>query len=109
VVKVCNDYRSKYKIASTTLPALATECHTICIVRDPDWASSRLDSKPHLRLVFDNALAGCEIVVSIIDDEVENLMKSAGDDVSRQPSRMERVRYVWNEDTMKELLQQARG
>jgi hypothetical protein len=118
VVKQCNDFRSKYKIASITLPAIATECHTICIAlsqiealfdRDPNGTSARLNSKAHLRLVFENALTGCAIVVSIIDDEVEKLMKSAQDDVSGQPSRMARVKYVWNEDTMKELLQQARG
>jgi hypothetical protein len=116
VVKQCNDFRSKYKIA--TLPAIATECHTICIAlsqiealfdRDPNGTSARLNSKAHLRLVFENALTGCAIVVSIIDDEVEKLMKSTQDDVSGQPSRMARVKYVWNEDTMKELLQQARG
>src|SRR5437762_6541561 len=105
VVKNCNDYRNKYKVSSITLPAIASECHTISIAlsqihelfdRDPNRTISKLPE--HLRPIFDNALAGCEIVISVIDDEIRKLNSSADGNTLINPSRVARIKHVWSED-----------
>jgi len=113
--KNCNDYWNKYKVSSITLPAIVTECNTIAINlsqihalfdRDPDGTTSKLSNTPHLIPVFENALVGCGIVLSVIDDEIEKLSRSAR---KGKFPRMARIKYVWNEAKMKELLSQVRG
>ena len=116
--KNCNDYWNKYKVSSITLTAIATECSTISISlsqihalfdRDPDRTTSKLSNTPHLISVFDNALKACGIVLSVIDDEIEKLSRSAGKEAVAKFPRIARIKYVWNEAKMKELLSQARA
>jgi len=104
------ELRSRYSDASITITAIYSESMIISaslsqvqglLLRDA------LQRKPDLRSAFDTALTGCMVVFSCLDDEVRGLIGKAasGSDLDR----MDRVRIVWKEDRMKELLQQLRG
>ena len=65
-----------------------------------------LRSKPQLYETFDQALTGCRVVYTCLEEEVGKLAdKAAGDYLGRR----DRIKYLWKEDTFKELLHQIRG
>ncbi len=53
-------------------------------------------------MTFDQAITGCMLVYSVLEDEVQKLYARA-DSVSG------RIRYLWREEAMKDLLHQIRG
>ena len=64
--------------------------------------------RPGLLNAFDIALTGCAVVLSFIDYEVDSIKTAVpGTDFNWK----EKVKGLWNEDTMKELArqQQQRG
>ena len=72
------------------------------ISKDPEAVQSTLIFRPELERTFDQGLAGCVLVLSILDDEAQKLYDGADSAVGR-------AKYVWKEQTMNELLQQISG
>lgn len=63
-------------------------------------------SKPQLLETFDRALTGCRVVYGCLEEEVRDLVtKTENDDLGFK----DRARFLWREDTFKELLTQIRG
>jgi hypothetical protein len=65
-----------------------------------------LQSKPQLLETFDRALTGCRVVYGCLEEEVRELVvKADADDLKFK----DRAKFLWKEDTFKELLTQIRG
>lgn len=117
--KALYDLREKYKDAQVIISAIYTESTVISaslsriqslVLQDPDALSKQLQFRPELETVFDTALTGCMVVFSVLDDEVQKLTTAGADAVgSAKLGFKAKARYLWNEATMKELLQQIRG
>jgi hypothetical protein len=105
--------RDKFKGAQITISAIHSESAVISaslghiqtlILKDPDTLSSNFTSRPELEGAFDTSLTGCALIFSILDDEVQKLQGSGGE---MGPAK--RMKIMWKEELMKELLQQIRG
>lgn len=114
--KALYDLRGKYKSAQTTISAICSECTVISasltrirslVVQNTDVLSTQLSFRPELGTAFDTALTGCMVVFRVLDDEVKKLT-SGGDGTAKLGFKV-KARYLWDEETMKELLQQIRG
>jgi hypothetical protein len=65
-----------------------------------------LQNKPQLLETFDRALTGCRVVYGCLEEEVRDLViKAENDDLKFK----DRAKFLWKEDTFKELLTQIRG
>jgi hypothetical protein len=65
-----------------------------------------LREKPQLVETFDRALTGCRVVYGCLEEEVRELrIKAENNDLKFK----DRARFLWKEDTFKELLTQIRG
>ena len=65
-----------------------------------------LREKPQLLETFDRALTGCRVVYGCLEEEVRELrIKAENDELKFK----DRARFLWKEDTFKELLTQIRG
>jgi hypothetical protein len=111
--KAVSTLRDKFKGAQITISAIHSESTVISaslghiqslILKDPETLSSIFTSRPGLEGAFDTALTGCALVFSILDDEVQKLQGDGG-----EIGAAEKMKIVWKEETMKELLQQIRG
>lgn len=109
--KTLYSLRGKYQNASITITAIYSETTVIgvslgkiqsIVLKHQESIASDFQTRPELESTFDSALTGCMLVYSILDDQVLRL--SAGGE-----SVFGRAAIVWNEDDMKELLQQIRG
>jgi len=109
--KAISGLRDKYKNAGMMITAIYTELTVVSaslghiqglISRDSASLESSLQSRPELRQTFDQALTGCVLIFSVLDDEVQKLYEGANKVVGR-------ATYMWKEEAMKELLQQIRG
>ena len=110
--KAVSALHDKFKNAQITISAIHSESTVICasltliynlILRDPETLRSNFATRPELEGAFDTALTGCALVFSVLDDEV---LKLQGDG---ELNVVGKVKIVWKDDTMKELLQQIRG
>jgi hypothetical protein len=65
-----------------------------------------LQNKPQLLETFDRALTGCRVVYGCLEEEVRDLVvKAEADELKFK----DRAKFLWKEDTFKELLTQIRG
>ena len=103
------DLRERYKDASVLITAIYSESMVIAASLSQVQnllQHDALQQKPQLLETFDRALTGCRIVYGCLDEEVRDLV----DKVERNDLRFkDRARYLWKEDTFKELLTQIRG
>ncbi|KNG48332.1 ankyrin repeat-containing protein [Stemphylium lycopersici] len=103
------DLRSRYKDASVLITAIYSESQVVAAslsqvqtLLDHD----ALRQKPELLETFDRALTGCRVVYACLEEEVRELVvKAENDDLKFR----DRARFLWKEDTFKELLTQIRG
>jgi hypothetical protein len=103
------DLRSRYKDASVLITAIYSESMVIAaslsqiqnlLHRDA------LQQKPELLETFDRALTGCRVVYGCLEEEVRDLVAKAEND---ELKFKDRAKFLWKEDTFKELLTQIRG
>lgn len=66
-----------------------------------------LHERSELFNTFDQALTGCVLVYSVLDDEVTRLYNGAGKE--GVAAMLNRVKFLWKEETMKDILTQIRG
>ena len=110
--KAISGLRDKYKNAGTTITAIYTELTVVSaslghiqglISTNPATLEDNFQSRPELQRTFDQALTGCVLIFSVLDDEVKKLCEPVGKGL------LGRVAYLWKEEVMKDLLQQIRG
>ncbi|KAH7112167.1 hypothetical protein B0J11DRAFT_542786 [Dendryphion nanum] len=110
------ELRAKYKDASMTITAIYTESNVIatslaCIqglcTTNPDALRSTLQTRPEITETFDQALTGCILVYSVLEDEVHRLY--SGIHQVGFGGTMGRLRLLWKEEAMQEVLTQIRG
>jgi benzoyl-CoA reductase/2-hydroxyglutaryl-CoA dehydratase subunit BcrC/BadD/HgdB len=121
-VKQCNDLRGHYKAADRTLRSIATEASTLrtsthqlqhLMQRDPAALSSRWDFESMLPQTFEAAIQAFNGVLDALLRELEKF-KSSSSDMARQFSestltRGLKIKLLWNESTMQDLLIQLRA
>lgn len=115
VVKVAHDIRGKYKGASVTIASIATECATVRtgLSQLQKVATKTNDFDEDTADTFETVILGCTLTMSVLNDYVAELTESMGEVNAEvgiaQPSRMAKMKLLWNESEMKELLHQLRG
>jgi hypothetical protein len=103
------DLRSRFKDASILITAIYSESMVIAASLSQLQGllqQDALKNKPLLHETFDRALTGCRVVYVCLDEEVRELARKADND---NLNFKDRTKYLWKEDTFKELLQQIRG
>ena len=114
--QTCNTLLSKYKHAPQTLASIYTECTTVKLAlshvywlvnSNAELLSSQLDAQGPLAETFDVALTGCTVTFSLLDVELQKLCQQNKEKESS--SAKERIRFVWNEDLARSLLDDMRG
>jgi hypothetical protein len=103
------DLRSRYKDASVLITAIYSESMVIAASLSQIQnllQHDALQKKPQLLETFDRALTGCRVVYGCLEEEVRDLVvKVENDDLKFK----DRAKFLWKEDTFKELLTQIRG
>lgn len=103
------DLRERYKDASVLITAIYSESMVIAASLSQVQNLLQHDSiaqKPQLLETFDRALTGCRVVYGCLEEEVRDLVEKA----QRNDLKFkDRARYLWKEETFKELLTQIRG
>ncbi|KAH7074864.1 hypothetical protein BKA63DRAFT_323770 [Paraphoma chrysanthemicola] len=103
------DLRSRYKDASILITAIYSESMVIAASLSQVQnllQHDALQSKPQLLETFDRALTGCRVVYGCLEEEVRDLVAKADAD---ELKFKDRAKFLWKEDTFKELLTQIRG
>lgn len=113
---MCSGLITKYKTAPTILASIRTECITVksalsyvdwIIKRDADLLSSQFKAHSPLLEIFDVPLTGCALTFSLLDIELQKLYDRSKDHDSYKWK--DRMKYVWNEDQAKTILDHMRG
>jgi hypothetical protein len=103
------DLRFKYRDASVLITAIYAESQVIAASLSHIRSLLEHDTlrkKPELLETFDRALTGCRVVYVCLEEEVRELaLKAENDDLDFR----DRAKFLWKEDTFKELLTQIRG
>ena len=106
----------KYRNARTTIAALHSEITVIgasmqyinvIFEQHTDLAKTRFYENPALEQTFSAALAGCNLVLSCLDEEVEKILLEMGPEGSK--GLKGKAHLLWREDVMKDLLHTLRG
>jgi hypothetical protein len=114
--KALYDHREKYRDAPVLLVSICTESIIISVSLAQiqrlierslggDGLSDVWDTREDLPAVLDQALAGCMVVFSCLDDELRRVTGTASGEMGWK----ERVRLLWNEAKLSELLGALRG
>jgi hypothetical protein len=103
------DLRSRYKDANILITAIYSESMVIAASLSQVQTlihQDTLKAKPQLLETFDRALTGCRVVYGCLEEEVRELVAKAEAD---ELKFKDRAKFLWKEDTFKELLTQIRG
>jgi hypothetical protein len=115
-LKALYNLHEKYRNARATIAALHSEITVIgasmqyinvIFEQHPDLAKKRFYDNPESEQIFAAALAGCNLVLSCLDQEVEKILAGMGAGDSK--GRKGKAQLLWREDTMKDLLNALRG
>jgi len=119
-IRIIQDVRTKYKRAPLTMASIASECSTVSValsqlhyIEFP--LSGARDGNGTINPVvqsLDAVMMGCTVALSLIEDHLTDfrvVTEEASDDGQALLGKMAKVKFVWNEDEVKELLQQLRG
>ncbi|RFU76899.1 ankyrin repeat [Trichoderma arundinaceum] len=113
--KSLSDIRKGFHEAPMTLASMITECKTISAalthlqnltLGNPVALSPSIMSPETITESFDNALTGCMLILSALEAQLERFSQNEKPEDIRF---MQRVRLLWNEDTMSQLLENLRG
>ncbi|GME48290.1 Ankyrin repeat protein [Neofusicoccum parvum] len=114
--KELSTLRDKYQNAANTITAICAESSSISaslsqiqglLLRDAANLESHFHNRPELRETFDTALTGCTVVYACLEEEIQRLTAGARD--AEAVTWKVRCRFIWREDTMRDLLSQLRG
>ena len=119
IVKAGNDLATvlgEYQNAPRHVLLMSTECTVLAaglsqvqmLFSSGKITSHARDLPSSLLETLNLSLVGCTLVLSVLTKEIDNLTAgNASDDTTIKKSK--RIRYLWNEGTMKDLLDQLRG
>lgn len=109
----------KFKRAPLMMTSIGTECNLIHValsqVRSFDWSSmvgctdGRLEE---LTRATESIILGCQLTLSVIEEyaiELQDYVEGSPLSPTEQMGIMARVRVLWKEEEMRELLLQLRG
>ncbi|KAH7050132.1 hypothetical protein B0J12DRAFT_600185 [Macrophomina phaseolina] len=111
-----SNLRDRYQNATSTITAICAESSSISaalsqiqglLLRDVSHLDSHFANRPELRETFDTALTGCEVIYACLEEEIQRLSANARD-ADAMTWRV-KCRFIWREDTMRDLLSQLRG
>ncbi|KAI0151621.1 hypothetical protein GGR57DRAFT_503888 [Xylariaceae sp. FL1272] len=114
--KALNDVKDKYQNAQLTISAIVTEATIISaslsriqtlILGNTAGVAEKLQ-RQDLETTLDAALTGCYVVFDVLEIEVRKLTEAS---VSQEHglSVMAKIRFVWSETAMQDILRQIRG
>ncbi|KAL8861213.1 MAG: hypothetical protein Q9178_002429 [Gyalolechia marmorata] len=115
--KALRDIKDKFQGASLTVSAICTETTIISaslsriqssLLGSPDEISDKLRQRPDLEATLDNALTGCYLVFDVLQAEIQKFTESKHSEFLN-PGLRAKLRYVWNETAMQDILTQMRG
>jgi hypothetical protein len=119
IVRILRDVGKKFKRAPLMMTSIATECSLIHGALDQlrafDWGSllaqgdGRLEQMTRLT---ETVILGCTLTLSVIEEyatELQDYVEGSKLSPTEQMGIMARVRVLWKEDEMRELLLQLRG
>lgn len=75
---------------------------------NPDGLSTKLQQRPDLESTLVQSLTGCYVIFDVLQAEVQKLIESSQPGSSEFGLRA-KLRYVWSESTMQDILTQIRG
>lgn len=110
------EIKESYDQAPMTVTSMATECKTITAALTHLQGltlekSAALSPGPtlsdNLATGFDEALTGCMLILSVLEAELRKIIEG-GEEFGNMTFR-KRVKHLWNEETMCQLLQHLRG
>ncbi|KAF2016485.1 hypothetical protein BU24DRAFT_409583 [Aaosphaeria arxii CBS 175.79] len=110
------ELREKYKDASMTITAIYSETNVLSTslahiqglcTRNPEALRTTLQEQPQLEATFDQALTGCVLVYSVLDEEIRRLYEGIRQE--GVAGAMGRMKFLWKEEAMKDVLMQIRG
>lgn len=114
--KVLDSFRQQYNIASVTISAICSETTIVSASLSQLQVILLQGSgaiKPELIPVLDTAITGCNVTFSCLEREVGKITAACPPGSSAtmvaEPSMKMKLKLLFNEDTMKELLQHIRG
>lgn len=116
IAKSLDDAKTKYSHASLMIASISSECSVLAVAlgqiekvvkRDNKNLSSKLDpATSDLNISLELALGGCRTILLSLDEEVKKITGAKGSHPLKWKSK---VKYVWNEAGMKDLLITLRG
>jgi hypothetical protein len=115
-IKSLHNLYEKYHSARRTIAALHVEVAVIgasmqfvnvIFEEHREIIKLRFTKIPELEHTFAAALAGCNLVLSCLDEDLEKILSSLGPEGSK--GRKGKARMLWREDSMKDLLLTLRG
>jgi hypothetical protein len=119
IVKILRDVGKKFKRAPLMMTSIATECSLIHVALDQlrtfDWTSLAAQGDGRLELMTrssETIILGCTLTLSVIEEyatELQEYVEGSKLSPTEQMGIMARVRVLWKEDEMRELLLQLRG
>jgi hypothetical protein len=116
-VHACNTLRGKWKNADQALRSISTEGSTLkasllqlshLMAQDPAALSSRWDATPLLPQTFQSAIESFERVLNDLQKELRKLNGASGRSTSTMLTGTLKLKYMWNEEAMKDILVQLR-
>jgi hypothetical protein len=112
IVKSIHDFRNKYKRASMTMVAIATECSLISVVLDElehldleQNLHSTHDRQQRIFSTIETVVLGCQLTLEAVSDNVAEIMESSDGHIDTGG----KVIFLFKEDEMKEHLVQLRA
>jgi hypothetical protein len=119
IVTILHNVGKKFKRAPLMMTSIATECSLIHValaqLRSFDWAviATHADGRQEqLTRATESIILGCTLTLSVIEEyaiELQDYVDGAPLSPTEQMGIMTRVRVLWKEDEMRELLLQLRG
>ena len=115
--KALYSIKDKFQGAALTIAAIYTETTIISaslsklqssLLSNREELADNLSRRPDLEATLDQALTGCFVVLDVLQAEVGKLTEACQTD-SLNITLKARLRFVWNESTMQDILKQLRG
>jgi hypothetical protein len=119
IVTILHNVGKKFNRAPLMMTSIATECNLIHValaqLRNFDWESVSTHGdgrQEQMTRATESIILGCTLTLSVIEDysvELQEYVDGSPLSPTEQMGIMARVRILWKEDEMRELLLQLRG
>lgn len=119
IVKILHDVGKRFKRAPLMMTSIATECSLIHValaqLGNFDWSavSTSVDGRlEQMTRSTEAVILGCTLTLSVIEEyaiELQEYVDGSPVSPTEQMGIMARVRVLWKEDELRELLLQLRG